>query len=510
MSGYIFSSELRRAAERILSDTRAPLTVAVVGDQPRETLLFRNVAFHIEKIDADDMASFAEHGFILCGLVHLPDLIKSLETRSGASRASITPDGFAIRGPIGALTAGTWRPIETLCEQLGFALVGEHTDIVDFGHDKEIVLILARTAAMGGDDPLRLLKLAVFFEAYSLFDAASALLNRYNERISGSDLPAIDPAVIDRVYDLGPSDISVAAVGDAALQSDQSEGEGVSQRLLSVHFDQLHRDDGADRLRYLAGSLALPDQVEIVVRIPAPQPFDEWQPLVAELAELGVEVKAFRDNATIGQANPAAPGFLAMTGPAVALAVYYGEVEPDVPGWDFDLLRVAESASTRMFSLRISGHKTRNYFCRQDAEIAPEGLPTVSRAWLEACGAWSDAEVPASVFQTLVAFFYDRTDWTNKHRPLNLRPVMTLSSRPAADTTETPTRPQGRVSFGTRRRAIEAALKLHALDWGAGQGIEAPTLECGPLRRRLVMRAATKRQVMMSWKLPRDRIRLPL
>jgi hypothetical protein len=123
--------------------------------------------------------------------------------------------------------------------------------------------------------------------------------------------------------------------------------------------------------------------------------------------------------------------------------------------------------------------------------------------------------VSAGVFQKLVAFYSDRLDWTNKHRDLRLYPVMTLSTQPLASANEPQLQVQNRrrlsesTILAAQHRAIEVALKIHAMEWCERLGIAGLRTECDPKGRRVALRSSSGK-ILKSWVIPMDRFRLPL
>jgi hypothetical protein len=524
MGLYIYSSALRRSAKEILEASGTPLTVAIMGERPLEALLFRNVATAIVSVEPGDTTNnLASSDFILCGTSDLQLLTAALLSESKpAEHTATTVNGIAVRGSMDSLSSTEFEVFASICDRLNLTLVAQQAEATAFGHGREIVFVFARMGASSAGEPLGLLKIAVFLEAHSLHETALKLLALFNEHVTDPS-QMIDPAIVDRTYEVAPfaggSSVRAGQSSDGAsdLQNQPVEPrETADGRILSIHFDQLHRDDGKARLLRLARSLALPELAEIIVRVPGPVMPTSWATLAAEIEALGVAVNAFLDPALPREANPSARGFLAATAPEARIAVYYGEHEPVGAGWDYDLHRAANAAEGKRFAFRISDHKTRNYCVREDAEIAPESMPAVSRAWLETCEVWSEPGVPAGVFQSLVAFYFDRADWTNKHRALRLYPVMTLSTRPVepAEISSLPTArrraPFRIAAVAAQKRAIEIALKLHAIEWSELHGIDDLRIECAPERRRLVLRAPVGGKISKSWVVPLDRSRLPL
>jgi hypothetical protein len=524
MGLYIYSSALRRSAKEILEASGTPFTVAIMGERPLEALLFRNVATAVVSVEPGDTSNnLAAYDFILCGTSDLQLLTAALLSESKSDgHIAPTVKGIAVRGPIQTLSSTEFEVFASICDRLNLTLVAQQAEATAFGYAREIVFVFARTSARNAGEPLDVLKIAIFLEAHSLHETALKLLSLFNEQVTDPS-QMIDPSNVDRTYEVAPF-----ARGGSLCAGPSSNGANDPQkqptephatsdgRTLSIHFDQLHRDDGEARLLRLARSLALPEQAEIVVRVPGPVMPASWSALAAEIEALGVAANAFLDMALPREANPSASGFLAATAPNAKIAVYYGEHEPVGPGWDYDLHRAANAAEGKRFAFRISDHKTRNYCVHEDAETAPETMPAVSRAWLETCEVWSEPGVPAGVFQSLVAFYFDRADWTNKHRALRLYPVMTLSTRPAdpAEISPLPTarrRARFRIAaVAAQKRAVEVALKLHAMEWSELHGINELRVECAPERRRLVLRAPTGGKISKSWVVPLDRSRLPL
>jgi hypothetical protein len=422
MSQYIYSGALRRFAVNIFKDADAVLTIAVSGNRPCDTALFRSVASVIAYPGiADGHPSLSQCDAILCGVDDLAIVQAGLTAADPANTATAA---LAIRGPVDRFTADAFETIATLSARLGLTLVSQQADLVDFGRDKEIAFILTRPPDGGRDDPISLLKSAVLLEAHSLHEAALERVQQFNER-PPDPLARIDEAAIDRTYDVEPfvtADRTAQAVdeltaggGETAVGSAPRRRSAVSgpghERRLSIHFDQFYHSDGESRLRRLARSLALPEHAEVVARIPDPTLSAFWPALTAEIARLGVTIKVFQDPECHGTANPCAAGFVAAMAQDARIAVYCADFEADVPGWDYDLLRAADAAEGRMFALKISEHKTRNYAMHTDTEPAPGVMQAVSRAWLETCGAWSVPGLSAGVFQSLVAYHFDRADY---------------------------------------------------------------------------------------------------
>jgi hypothetical protein len=347
---------------------------------------------------------------------------------------------------------------------------------------------------------------------------ALEMLRRYNAIVETGH--KLDEALIDLTYEVEPfakADHTRARAGAPANASILRQQRHHTARRLSIHCDLLHYPDGEDRLRRLVLGLAMPEHAEIVLRVPGPTLPAFLSRVTDEIAKNRLAIKVFQDPAPSEAANPSAAGFLTATGPEAELAVYFcGEHEPGVPGWDYDLLRAAAKSDSKIFALRTGDHKTRYYAAPEDAEIAPEPLPAVSRTWLEACGAWSVPGVSAGVFQALVAFYFGRVDWMNKHRPLRLYPVITLpmvAARGAGTASKFGPRRRFRrsaVAPGAEEKAIEAALRMHAIEWCSRENLRQPHLVYDPQQRRLALRQSGQPQIIKFWSAEPDRTRLPL
>jgi hypothetical protein len=421
----------------------------------------------------------------------------------------------SLTGPPGSLTAEGFEAISEICNRLELELASHQSDPCDFGRDKEVTFLLARRADRLIDGPYDALKLALLLEAHSVQTSALYLLRRYNVGVDAAQ--QLDEALIDRTYEVEPfvvadhtrSTASAAAAASVAPQRRPA-------RRLSIHCDLLHRRDGEQRLRRLAQGLALPAQAELIVRVPGPTLPASLPRLTEEIARSAVAIKIFQDSGPSDAANPCAGGFLSATGAEAELAIYYdGEGEPGIPGWDYDLLRAAAQSEGQMiFALRTGDHKTRYYAAPEDAEAAPEPVPAVSRAWLQACETWSVPGVSPGVFQALVGFYFGRVDWMNKHRLLRSYPVVSVpvvASEADGTARSSPRRfRRSAVSPGAEEKAIEAALRMHAIEWCSREHLHEPDFVYDRQRRRLVLRQRGQPQVLKSWRAEPDRTRLPL
>jgi hypothetical protein len=124
-------------------------------------------------------------------------------------------------------------------------------------------------------------------------------------------------------------------------------------------------------------------------------------------------------------------------------------------------------------------------------------------------------DIPAALFQTLVAFYFGRADWTHKHRLLRLWPVMALNT--AADISPKTLAAQRRWPFqqsavpgSVEEEAIRVALTLQAREWGERNLIEQPSFEYAHARRTLTIRNQPKGNILRRWSVQPDRSRLPL
>lgn len=509
MAQYVYSSPFRRAALDVLREAGRWVRVAVVGERPRELMLVRDFDhFPVDPSAADAAQQLAFYDAVFCGFADLPLI-------GGGACGAIK--AISLNGPPGSLDAEGLEAIGEICDRLQLELTSHQSDTRDFGRSKEVTFLLARRADRLLDDPYDALKLALLLEAHSLQQMALGLLRRYNVGVEAAH--NIDEALIDLTYEVEPfacGDHTRAKVNAPANELLPRQRRHTARRL-TIHCDLLHYPDGEHRLGRLAQGLALPEQAEIVVRLPGPTLPTFMSRLTDVIAQSGVAIKVFQDPAPSGAANPCAGGFLTATGPEAELAVYFsGEREPGVPGWDYDLLRAAAMSEGKVFALRTGDHKTRYYAAPEDAEIAPELVPAVSRAWLDACGAWSVPGVSAGVFQALVAFYFGRADWMNKHRLLRLYPVVTLPMvEVRGSETARTALPQRRlrrstVPPGAEEKAIEIALRLHAIEWCNGENLREPHFTYEPQQRMLALRQSGQPQVVRSWSAKLDRTRLPL
>ena len=508
MVHYIYSSPFRRAALAVLGQAGKVVRIAVVGDRPRERMLVRDFDhLQIDPAAAESASRLARCDGIFCGY---SDLALIRAGGSGAIKA------ISLTGPPGSLAAEGFEAIGEIANRLELELVSHQSDPRDFGRDKEMTFLLARRADRLLDEPWDTLKLALVFEAHSLQRQAVALLRRYNERVEAEQ--QLDEALIDPTYEVEPfvgGDYTRPRAGAAGPDSVSMKRRHEARRF-SIHCDLLHHADGDERLRRLAQGLALPEQTELVVRVPGPTVPDFLPHLSEEMARSGLAIRIFQDPMASGAANPCAGGFLTTTGVEVELTLYCdGECEPGVAGWDYDLLRAASRTEGKVFALRTGEHKTRYYTAPEDAAIAPEPIPAVSRAWLEACGAWSVPGVSAGVFQALVAFYFGHVDWTNKHRLLRLYPVVTVPMVTTRSSATADAAPSRRVRHsapprGAEEKAIEVALRMHAIEWCSGEGLGEPDFVYDPQQRRVALRRRGRAQVVKSWSAAPDRARLPL
>jgi len=510
MVHYVYSSPFRRAALELLGRAGKVVRIALVGERSRERMLVRD--FDHLQVDpgaatTEGASRLARCDGIFCAFSDVP-LIRGVG--SGAIKA------ISVTGPPGSLTADAFEAIGDIASRLELELASHQSDPRDFGRDKEVMFLLARRADRSLE-PWDALKLALLFEGHSLQRQAVALLRRYNEGIEAAY--QLDEALIDQTYEVEPfvgGDYSQAKA-DAAAAGAASMKRRHEARRFSIHCDLLHRADGDERLRRLAKGLALPEQAEIVVRVPGPTVPDFLPHLSEDIAGSGLAIRIFQDPVASGVANPCAGGFLTATGVEAEVAVYCdGESEPGVAGWDYDLLRALSRTEGKVFALRTGEHKTRYYTAPEDAAIAPEPVPAVSRTWLEACGAWSVPGVSAGVFQALVAFYFGRIDWTNKHRLLRLYPVVTVPMvTTRSGETADAAAPRRRVRHsglprGAEEKAIEAALRMHALEWCSREGLSEPDFVYDPQQRRLALWQRGGAHVVRCWSATPDRARLPL
>jgi hypothetical protein len=118
------------------------------------------------------------------------------------------------------------------------------------------------------------------------------------------------------------------------------------------------------------------------------------------------------------------------------------------------------------------------------------------------------------VFQALVGFYFGRVDWMNKHRLLRSYPVVSVPvvASESDGTARSSLRRFRRsaVPPGAEEKAIEAALRMQAIEWCSREHLHEPDFVYDRQRRRLVLRQRGQPQVLKSWRAEPDRTRLPL
>jgi hypothetical protein len=509
-SNRIYSSQLRRVAQRKL-DHRG-MAVLVLGEDPRDAALFVDIAT-VSVLGPDvpptsDLLSSAD--VVICGANRVATLRDAL---AGGAAAAPRLIAVAVRGAMEQLDAATFAALADLCEVLGHELTSIHMLPRDYQRDRQAFVLLARPRHATNADATALLKSALVLEAFSLQDGAAACVNDYNlltpdeeDRIRTEDMDwryAVEPGAT-REFTVSGS-LEIAAEGDSGSRLPHSPR-------LSIHFDLMHRTDGLGLLERLATSLVRPSDVEIIVRIPSAELVGEVRERARLFQSSGVTLKLLR--AWPQPTDPQPDGFLSETSPQARIVAYYAaDAVPVDAGWDHDLIRLAEGIEGPVYALKCSHHKTRYLVSPQDALDAREGFPVVSRAWLEACRTWAPSGLSPAVFQTLVAFYLDRIDWTDKHRFMRLFPVTTLRTAPLD--------PQPRRSVRTDRghlsiamdaeeEAIRAALELFAREWSSRAGITGPRFQYDRKRRTLALRPDVAGGPSPSWTLEPVRTRLPL
>jgi len=532
MTHYIYSGYLRRKAREILARHSQSLAIAVVGERGRERALFAKIAAatlveSLDSLDAEGIRRLASSDAILCrfdDLARLRTIFASPDTVDDRVKV------LAVRGSVDTLDADAFDHMMECCTRLNLELVSHQAAYLEFQREKEMAFIFARHPdAMRSLD---FLKAAVVLEAHCLHAAAIDLVQRYNE-LAARDEFKIDEALIDRTYEVEAymsgettSQLRLLATRKPAAEATVERADAssaprtaskVDDRRLSIHFDLLHRPDGEAQLHRVAHSLVTPDKVEIIARVPHLTVPPSLPDLTKAIIDLGISVKVFQDPTGCDLANPCAPAFLTMTAPEARLAVYYGaERVPASAGWDHELLRIADGIEGPVFLLKSSEHKTRYYAEPEDAWLAPEGFPAVSRAWLETCGAWSREGVSVGMFQTLVAFYFGCSDWANKHRLLRLFPVMNLQTEPLGDAGEP--RPAATLQGLRRspefrsaeRAAIRIALTLQLREWARRAGVQRPQFDYDPPSGAVALREGAGLTMVKSWSVKPFRARTPL
>jgi hypothetical protein len=506
-SNRIFSSGLRRVARRLLDPHG--MAVLVLGDDPRDAALFADVAtVSVPAPDAplpDDLLAGAD--LVICGADRVAALLDAL---AGGVAAAPRLIAVAVRGAMEKLDAAAFAALADLSEALGHELASVHMLPADYQRDRQAFMLLAKPRQ--GADATALLKIALVLEAFSLQDGTAACINDFNLLTPNED-DRIRLEDIDRLYQVDPGATQEFAVGgslESSAEGDSGPRLPHSARL-SIHFDLLQRTDGFGLLERLATSLVRPRDVEIIVRIPSAELVGEVRDRAA-LFQSGVTLKLLR-----AWPQPTAPepdGFLAETSPQASIVAYYaaGAVPVD-PGWDHDLIRLADGIEGPVFALKSSRHKTRYLVSPQDALGAQEGFPVVSRAWLEACRGWAPTGLSPAVFQTLVAFYLDRIDWFDKHRFMRLFPVTTIRTAPLdpEPRRNPPTDHRGlAIPIEAEEEAIRAALELFAREWSSRSGITGPRFQYDRQRRTLALRPDITGGPSPSWTLEPVRTRLPL
>lgn len=498
MRHYIYNSDLRDAAVAQLAAAGDPLRVVSIGDDARQHALLRSAG----KVR-------------LGGDFHDADvLLHSLAAADQLAARDALP-------PILCLAGGEATPALRALARLqsrGYEIVAHQVAAADDGRARETVFVLATRA----EGALSALKRAIVFDAHALQTRARAELETYNRHVASD--AQIDVGLIDPLHEVEafPSaefsqQLHVSEDAEGGYTSSEAvvfDAAALRGRALSIHFDARAMRDWPMRVDALAGTIALPAHVEVLLaHTPNASP-GEVRAARQRLEASGALVK------TIAAAAPLAgawsdPFCAAMDTDAMIAAYVGGPRFPVTRGWDWDVLRAAQNMRGHIFALRTSPNKTRYLSTAEDALRAAEGFPIVSRAWLECCGAWGCGAMAPHEFQTLTAYHFDAVDWMNKQRKLRLAAVMTVHTEAIDKNAH-----EGEafnaaplLNLHGRRQEEEAAkrvaLTMHAVDWGHEQGIE-PTLAFASDWTKLTVRATGPNAQSARWSLAHQPFRPPV
>jgi hypothetical protein len=188
---------------------------------------------------------------------------------------------------------------------------------------------------------------------------------------------------------------------------------------------------------------------------------------------------------------------LRATSPTAYFVVNFNdEMYFKTPGWDTRLRKYVELFPDRIFRLKTSDQRFRNYYDFWEAGFANDTSAIMTKRWLELGGGWCPCNGPDS-FQQCVAFYFGWLDRFNAQRPYRELAVHDLEIGGAGANREL----RGRelrdrlggairpwfvlMSHTMQEEAARRARKLHAHIWLHEHGLANAAVRDNRMRRRI-------------------------